>query len=231
MQSVELGAHIRRLREGKGLSLVAAGRRAAISKSTLHRTETGGRAVTPDEVASLETALGLGGGLAVEFHRLALDEAVRNLQPGPLWVHAYPAGWAGTVWVHIRPRARSRQVRASILWGSWSRVVTSPVPEGVLTLVFGKGSDGQSVPLSMTVDPDCTVIFGFGPPISDGVLDVNDEWTYEGGTEEAFRRVGAAFQHLLRRSGRTIEDLANVLGASVHEVRAVLQLVDDERPT
>lgn len=229
MSSVEMGAQIRRLREEMGLSLAAASKLILISKSSFHRTEIGERDVTPEDVALLETKLGLGGRLAVEYHREVLEYAAKHLQPAPLWVHAFPGNWAGTVWVQLRPRAKARDVRASILWGSWSRTVEADVIGHPLTVVFGKGSDGESIPLSISVEPNCAVSFGFGPPVVDDFLDINDGWTYGANEAEALKRVGAAFQTLLKRSGRTIDDLAAVLGTSVHELQMVLQLVEDNR--
>ena len=224
VRSVALGAHIRRLRGELGLSLVSVGKLAAFSKSSLQRIELGERVVTPDEVAQLETSLGLGGRLAVEYYREVL--AARNLTPRPLWVHAFPASWSGTVWAHIRPPVGTREVSVSLAWGSWSRTCDAQTPDDAITVVFGKGSDGESIPISVSVEPECSVHFGFGPPVSAKFLDVNDGWEYNANESEALRRVGAAFQAMLRRRGRSIADLAELLGTSEHEVRTVLQLIE-----
>ena len=227
IRSVALGAHIRHLRGELGLSLVAAGKLAAFSKSSLQRMERGERDVTPEEVAQLEVALGLGGRLSGEYYREVLAYAAEHLKPAALWIHAYPAKWAGTVWASICTSAEVRRVRASIVWGSWSRPVEVEVSGQPLTLVFGKGSDGESIPLALTVEPDCVVSFGFGPPVTDAFLDINEGWIYGANESEALRRVGASFHHMLSRQGRTIADLAELLGASEQELRAVLQLIED----
>ncbi|QUG99631.1 helix-turn-helix domain-containing protein [Saccharopolyspora erythraea] len=73
-----LGAELRELRQSHGVSQRELARRVTISNASMSRYETGDRIPTPEDVASIVTALGEGGELREKLIEMARDAAQPN---------------------------------------------------------------------------------------------------------------------------------------------------------
>jgi hypothetical protein len=93
------------------------------------------------------------------------------------WTYTYPADYTGTVWIQVAPSPENRNMTHLLVtrWGPWMKwVYLAFNGSQSATLVFTKRyNDG--VPLTVTVDPGCSVSFGLGRP-GGSVLDYDDGW-------------------------------------------------------
>jgi hypothetical protein len=92
--------------------------------------------------------------------------------------HEFPADYAGPVWVTVDAVDATAHT-VTIAWGSRERRIVHEDAEPV-TYVFTKappGPGGESVPTTVTVEPDAVVTFGNGPAPPADAVDVNADGT------------------------------------------------------
>jgi hypothetical protein len=220
-----VGAVLRAARQRRRLSLRAAAARCAISKSALHRLETGEAELADDDLlVALDAGLDAHGELVGEVTRVWRPPA----EPGPrgTWVHVHPARWVGPVWVDVDPGAAGVPVAVTVCWGPW-RADLVVDGDGPTALVHAKGLESPAAPLAVTVEPAARVGFGIGqPPADRRRRELPLAWSPDGGDRVA----AAALRGLLAQAGRSVGECAAFFRLPEEKVRVLLREEDAASP-
>lgn len=178
----ELGVALQKLR-GKGRSLRDISLKTHLSKSTLHRYESGLTPIPVENAVLLDKAYDSGGWIEAAINVLGrgMWKPWRKESPKRVHAHRWPAKCQGLVWVVVKPAANrvGEQHELVLRWGPWRSVVTTVLPEEGVALTTGKDvdADGVAVTLNLDCDPPAYALFGIGEDL-DGVriLDIRQQW-------------------------------------------------------
>ena len=152
----------------------------SVSKSALHRYESGGP--LPVEVARLvDRAFTLDGWCEAAATRLAAPGWRPRLNefPGLVHQHRWEPSFAGTVWVLLRPTeiSRTHEVQCAFSWGPWRAVTSITVPDAGVYVFTGKDLDVGQAPLcTLTTSLPVYAYWGAGVPPEAKWLDLNHRW-------------------------------------------------------
>jgi hypothetical protein len=97
-----------------------------------------------------------------------------------VWDFNHPEEYVGAIWIKMRalPEYSGRRHSFTIKWGPWTRGGSQVLlHDRAIALVHSKGNDGLSLPIRMTVDPECNISFGQGNPGPIYCKDLNPWWT------------------------------------------------------
>lgn len=184
----ELGEWMRRIRGDRGLRELAAESEkivpgSHVSKSTLHRYESGVALPPLQHAASLDALYGAGGWIELSMSALWKPSwnPWRGGWPERCHSHRWPAEYSGAVWIELRPSRDSVDVNhdVELRWGPWRRRFTACLPESGLTIWTGKAPDidGIARTLDLTLSQPAFALFGAGTTVLDHrAIDLRDGW-------------------------------------------------------
>jgi transcriptional regulator with XRE-family HTH domain len=209
-----------------------AARRAHLSSSVLSRLELGRQVVTLDQLVALDRAWNKDGTLVTLGQQLlGQPEPLTGSQRG-LWTHNFPAGWSGPVWELVRQTPdspKAEEHRVEMRWGSWCQSLSIALGRGAI-LLHGKGDDGMSFTLEVSVDPPADVAFGIGaPPPQWPIMNINEGWHYVGSAGRLIDQLQSKAREILATTGRSVEELAAFLNLPVETLRLGLGLDSADR--
>lgn len=178
------GEIIKERRKRKGWSQTVLGDMVGMSAATVHRVEHGEKVPTDQE------ALMIAGMLGIEHEEMLLAcQKTRENQSGQIpktsyklqWDTAHPASYAGNVWIQIYPSPENRTLphEFTIRWGVWERKgsITLEGDNTYQYLWHYKHNDGLGLPLYLTLNHPCYVVFGKGePPDPVNVMEIHFGW-------------------------------------------------------
>jgi transcriptional regulator with XRE-family HTH domain len=209
-----------------------AARRAHLSRSVLSRLELGQQPLTIDHLVTLDRAWNKDGTLVTLGQQLlGQPEPLSGSQSG-LWTHNFPAAWSGPVWELVRQTPdspESEEHRVDMRWGPWCQSVSLTLGRGAI-LLHGKGDDGMSFTLEVSVDPPAHVAFGIGaPPTRWPVTNINADWRYVGSAGPLIDQLQSKAREVFATTGRSVEELAAFLNLPIETLRLLLGLDSAER--
>ena len=199
----QLGAKIRRIREGRGIKQREVAK--LLAKQTLSSDLP---EVTDYHVRTLEDS----GAVKVDFLLERLDmlyrcdglltsASVGRPRTGPGHIK-FPSFWVGNVWLDI-DAPEGRETRFELHWGDYYRPLSL---EGRTAVTLRKSLEGQS-PLRVETSADCIWQAGIGTR-SDAV-DVNQNWKHE--ADRGLDVVAELIDVLLGLAGRTLQEFRDFL--------------------
>ncbi|MFI7521354.1 helix-turn-helix domain-containing protein [Micromonospora globbae] len=173
----EIGAVLKRLRGRRSLRDMAEA--ARISKSSLSRYENG--APVPLHLASvLDHVYSAQGWIEAAVRSSGRDrwDPWRTDEASSMHVHTWPANYAGSVSIHVRPAPANvgRTHHLRLAWGPWRALMTLPVPRPGLQLTTGKSRDEVAVPCQLDCDPPAHALFLVGETAHKHSVDIRTLW-------------------------------------------------------
>lgn len=214
------GSTIRAFREERGLSIRDVAARASMSRSTVHRIESG-RAISDSELTDLDAAMQSGGRLitAVTASR---PGGIPRTVPTDRYMHLHPAAHSGPVWTGVWARVATTHT-VVLRWGPWQWERVVEIGVAGIALIHSKGDDGLSIPLFVDVSPPAVVAAGIGaPPVGVELVDAHGQWAYMEDFVMAAPVVGPVLARMLANARRTPVELAEFLQIPTGVVLAVL---------
>lgn len=175
----ELGEALRRLRGSRSLRDLAEAVRS--SRSALSRMETGQQRMSPELAKCLDSELGASG---------FLFAALRNLQRGSWspwgtdqptnrYVHAWPAEFAGQVWVAIQPELENVSIIHDVMfnWGPWKFHDALTIDRNGAALITDKALDETRAAIIVACNLPVFVDFGMHEP-PEGFSEIDIRWRW-----------------------------------------------------
>lgn len=179
----ELGIALRKLRGDRGLRKLESSQNEkdlVLSKSTLARYESGQR--PPLQYAEhLSHIYGGDGWVELAVRRLWMSDwdPWSTDNPATTYSIAWPAQYAGPVWIYIRPTPHhvDESHRIILQWGPWQCEQNIVLSRKGATLTTGKHQDDSS-PITCTVTANYSIhlLHGAGEGSKQRTIDIRSLW-------------------------------------------------------
>lgn len=206
VDAAELGEWMVRLRDRRSLRAVVIQLEKTphpLSKSTLHRYETG-QTLPPIQYAEVLDDVYLAKGwLMLSIRRLWRAKWDPWAVDWPERYHSgsWPAEFSGVVWMKVLSADHNSSVKVAIdlEWGPWGQIIHCTVPPQGVVLLTGKARDldGVSRTLNLFSDQAVFILFGAGSGDLDSevVVDIRRGWEFRNpGAENSEHQHGPAHE-------------------------------------
>lgn len=173
------GDIIKERRRRKGWSQTILGDLVGMSAATIHRIEHGEKIPTDDEALLMAERLDIESAILLQACHTAQPHIPKSSFK-TRWDTAHPSNYSGPVWIQVMPQAETLYLphEFNLRWGVWERHgllnFTEEYPS--IYLLHYKHNDGLGLPLFVTLNHPCYVVFGRGEVFEEKTLDINFGW-------------------------------------------------------